>query len=408
MNHTSLRGVLDARLPAWALPHAWPGGSDPAPAMIEFECGRIARLEPSQRTAAPREGWLDARGAPVLPGFVEPHVHLDKAFIAHRLRDRRPGLLGGIAATSQDLVHWTDDDLAARARRAATMACEAGVTRLRTHVNWWQPGAPSSAWRVVGDIAREWRGRLEIERVALMPLQWFADAAGADRVLSLLADGNGDVLAGAFVHTSTGDDDALHNLLVAADRASVDVDLHVDEEIDPSACGSRRTAEICASIGFGGRVTLSHACALAAQPPDTAMTTLDSIARAPITIVSLPMTNLLLQDEVDGRTPRVRGLTLVHEARQRGIPVLFGSDSVQDAFCALGAIDPVETMLVAAVAAQLRRPFDDWSDALCGGRGRPLAGSAADLVVFPDADALSWPSRGWRRTVVRGGSLPSG
>lgn len=408
LNHTSLRGVRDARLPAWALPQGWPGGSHPALATVEFDGGRIARIEPSPNAEGAREGWLDARGAPVLPAFVEPHVHLDKAFIAHRLLDRGPGLLGGIAATAQDVANWSDGDLAARGRRAAALACDAGVARLRTHVNWWQPDAASSAWRVVGDIAREWRGRLEIERVALMPLRWFADAARADRVLALLADGKGDVLAGAFVHTSTWDDGALHNLIVAADRTSIDVDLHVDEELDPRACGSRRAAEICAAIGLSRRLTLSHACALAAQPADTALATLDAIARAPITIVALPLTNLLLQDEAEGRTPRLRGVTLVHEARQRGIPVLFGSDSVQDAFCSLGAIDPVETMLLAVAAAQLRRPFDDWSDALCGGRGRTITGGAADVVVFPDADPVCWPSRGWRRTVVRSGSVASG
>jgi cytosine deaminase len=285
------------------------------------------------------------------------------------------------------------------------MASEAGVTRLRTHVNWWQPDACSSAWRVIGEIARERRGHLEIERVALMPLRWFSDPEQARRVLSLVADGNGAVLAGSFVHTSTWNEEALRNLIVGADHAAIDVDLHVDEEIDARACGSRRAAEICSAIGFGGSLTLSHACVLAAQPAEIAMATLDVIARGRITMVALPMTNLLLQDEAHGRTPRVRGITLVHEARQRGIPVLFDSDSVQDAFCGLGALDPVETMLLAAAAAQLRRPFDEWSDALCDGLGRPLAGRVADLIVFPDANAVCWPSRGWRRIAIRAGRL---
>ena len=68
----------------------------------------------------------------------------------------------------------------------------------------------------------------------------------------------------------------------------------------------------------------------------TALKTLDAAARAPITIVSLPITNLLLQDAVAGRTPRQRGITLVKEARARGIPLLLGSDNVQDPFCAVG------------------------------------------------------------------------
>jgi cytosine deaminase len=118
-----------------------------------------------------------------------------------------------------------------------------------------------------------------------------------------------------------------------------------------------------------------------------------------------------LQDAVTDRTPRLRGLTLVKEARARGIPLLFASDNVQDPFCRAGSLDPLEAMQTAALVGQLDTPFDAWSDALC----RPdwllrtplpratLEGASADLVVFTAADIHAWPSRSAPRVVLRQG-----
>ena len=128
--------------------------------------------------------------------------------------------------------------------------------------------------------------------------------------------------------------------------------------------------------------------------------------------MSLPITNLLLQDAAKGRTPRQRGLTLVKEARIRGIPLLIGSDNVQDPFCRVGSLDPVEALQAAVLAGQLDEPFDAWSQSLCRAdwldREAPLdaprlEGRPADLVIFDQADAWSWPTRTARRRVLRHG-----
>jgi len=150
---------------------------------------------------------------------------------------------------------------------------------------------------------------------------------------------------------------------------------------------------------------------LAVQDASQALATLDAVARAPITLVTLPVTNLLLQDAATGRTPRTRGLTLVKEARSRGIPVLIASDNVQDPFCPVGSYDPLEALMLGVPAAQLETPFDTWSEALCradwlrrGPATLPLAvGAPADLVVFAAADRWGFPSRTQPRVVLRQG-----
>src|SRR5882724_1782352 len=77
---------------------------------------------------------LDVTDRLVLPGFVESHIHPDKAFIA----DRTQGLRAG-GPTPQTLVAelkktFTVDDIYRRARRVMELAVRHGCTTMRAHV----------------------------------------------------------------------------------------------------------------------------------------------------------------------------------------------------------------------------------------------------------------------------------
>ncbi|HKX40109.1 MAG TPA: amidohydrolase family protein, partial [Burkholderiaceae bacterium] len=410
---TTTSRLAGARLPRWCLPSNWPVlRGQPALADIAIAQGRIAAIVPHDASAPIDPASRHLRGAPVLPGLVEAHTHIDKAFTRGRLGAVAPGLLAAIEAMKADRADWTADDVRERAGRALQWAGAAGVTHVRTHCDWWEPDAAPIAWQVLRELGDAWSERLQVERVSLIPLHLFPSRDAAHALARTVAASGPGARLGGFVHTTNWDPAALRHLFEAAEAFGLDVDLHVDEELNPQARGLATTAALVREMGFGGRVVCGHACALAAQDETLALATLDALARAPITLVSLPTTNLLLQDARTGRTPRQRGLTLVKEARERGIPVLISTDNVQDAFCAFGTFDPVEALAVGALTAQLDDVFDTWTEAICRrdwlsrtprASGALAVGDRADFVIFEQADAMTWPARAHRRTVIRAG-----
>src|SRR5688572_30311721 len=213
MKAPSLLG--NARLPRWLLPADWPQ-HDGAPVLahIALEAGRVQSVRAASTEAALRaDGW-DLAGTLVLPGFVDAHTHLDKAFTLPRMKNVQPGLLGAIEAMLDDRSRWSAEDVLARASRGIRWAWEYGTTHLRTHVDWWEPDALPLAWPLMAELAREWAGRVRLEQVSLIKLPLFADMAQARRLARRVADTGPQALLGGFVHSTIWSEPALRNLLI--------------------------------------------------------------------------------------------------------------------------------------------------------------------------------------------------
>ena len=125
------------------------------------------------------------------------------------------------------------------------------------------------------------------------------------------------------------------------------------------------------------------------------------------------MCNMYLQGRDTGRTPRWRGITMVHEFRAAGVPVSFASDNCRDPFYAYGDYDMMEVYREAVRIAQLDHPFGAWAAsvtatpaAACGftGKGRIAIGAPADLILFRArsmTELLARPQSD--RTILRAG-----
>jgi cytosine deaminase len=195
--------------------------------------------------------------------------------------------------------------------------------------------------------------------------------------------------------------DRLRAFLAMATERGLEVDFHVDETEDPGSATLRQIAEAVLETGFDARVVVGHCCSLARQGAAEADRTLDLVAEAGLHVVSLPMCNLYLQDRHAGRTPRWRGVTLVHEMRERGIPVSFASDNTRDPFYAYGDLDMLEVVREATRIAHLDHSRPDWAAAFTAQPAETCGFPAASLAPGAPADLVICRARGWTELLAR-------
>src|SRR5881392_3200041 len=77
----------------------------------------------------------DCAGKLVLPGFIDGHVHLDKALIRDDLREHDGTLAGAIGAIHERKRRYSVEDVRSRARAVIEESVRLGTTRLRSHVD---------------------------------------------------------------------------------------------------------------------------------------------------------------------------------------------------------------------------------------------------------------------------------
>ena len=226
--------LLRARLPRWLLPVLWPSDATGRPvlACLTLAAGQIEHLAPMSPETSPADpaDW-DLAGAPVLPGLVDAHTHLDKTFTLERIGHVKPGLLAAIDAMMGDRAHWTREDIHARASQALQWAWEAGVTRIRSHVDWWEPAQEPLAWSVLGELAQAWAGRIQLERAALVPQTAFEDAAQARRLARHIAASGPGALLGGFIHSHHWTPSSARQLLLAAQVVLHGPLLELDQDV---------------------------------------------------------------------------------------------------------------------------------------------------------------------------------
>lgn len=378
---------------------------------IHLEGGRIIAIAgPGAGPTGEGVPLADLGSGLVLPGLVDCHTHIDKGQVAARSPNADGRFVTALDAAAGDAQrHPGVEDMITRARFQLRAAHAHGTVALRSHVDA-NPARFDARFDALLDLRAAWAGRLAIQLCPFVgqdaPPGWIAHLAART------AEGGGAL--SLFVQDGPALDPFLDTVMALAGRHGLDLDFHADETTAPT---SNATARIVAAVhrnGFGGRVTVGHGVALAGLAPEALARTLDGMAAAGVALVALPLCNAHLMDRQPGRTPRLRGLAPIHEARAAGVRVALASDNVRDPFHAYGDLDLVEVFRDALRFGQLDHPVGDWPAAiglvpaqimgLAGPAGRIAVGAPADLILL---SARNWSEFGARpasdRIVLRAG-----
>jgi cytosine deaminase len=342
---------------------------------------------------------VDMRGAMILPAFIDMHTHLDKGHIWGRSPNPDGTFMGALTAVGADReARWTAADVRRRMGFSLRCAYAHGTRAIRTHLDAIPP-QDAISFPVFADLRAEWAGRIDLQAACLIGAERFSTDGEFRRTADIVAE-HGGVL-GMVTYPLPDIAARIRDFFGLAGRLGLTADFHVDETLDPSANTLREIAASVIETGYDRPVVVGHCCSVSAMDEATALSTLDLVAKAGLHVVSLPMCNLYLQDRHAARTPRMRGITLVHEMRARGITVSFASDNTRDPFYAYGDMDMLEVLREATRIGHLDHSEPDWVQSVLGNPSRACGFAPPSLASGAPADLVIFRARAWTELLSR-------
>jgi cytosine deaminase len=293
---------------------------------------------------------LDAAGRALVPGFVDAHVHLDKAFLLERTAACAPQLTAAIEAVAAVRDQIPLDVVRDNARRAIELLIQNGVTAARVHVEI--DGAVGlDLMHVQLALAAEWRDRISLQLVAF-PQRGLERPGILQLMASAMAEGLSVVGGCPYVDR----DPAWHldRVFALAERHAAPIDLHLDFSDDIGSSLLALVAERVRAHGLGGRVTIGHVTTLAAMRPDAQCAALELLAETGISLVLLPATDLFLAGHGE---PGTRSLAPFERALAAGVRVAIANNNIQNPFAPFGNGNLVQAAWLTGImrrAAELR------------------------------------------------------
>jgi cytosine deaminase len=235
--------------------------SSDTPVDIGVSDGRIVAIAPRLESQA-REVHVDGRL--VLPGFVDTHIHLDKACLLGRCGHDLGSVNEAIRAVAAMKRDFTVEDVYARGARVLERAIVHGTTRMRTHVEI-DPRIGLRGFEAIKALKRDYAWAIELS-ICVFPQEGLTNDPGTEELLVAALRDGGDLIGGC-PYMDSDPMAQLEKLFDLAQAFDVDVDLHLDFDLDPSWWHLDEVCRQTERRNYQGRVAIGHASKLSALPP---------------------------------------------------------------------------------------------------------------------------------------------
>ncbi|WP_027579481.1 amidohydrolase family protein [Bradyrhizobium sp. Ai1a-2] len=299
------------------------------PVDIGVAGGLIAAIEPR---LVCETAEIDVGGKLVLSGFVDTHIHLDKACLLGRCAHDHGTVSEAIRAVAAMKRDFTVEDIHARGARVIERAITFGTTRMRTHVEI-DPRIGLRGFEAVKALKRDYDWAIDISP-CVFPQEGLTNDPGAEELLIAALRDGGEAIGGC-PYVDTDPNAHIERIFDLAQEFDVDVDLHLDFDLDPSWWHMEEVCRQTERRNYQGRVAIGHATKLSALPPDRLKAATERLAKAGVAVTVLPATDLyLLGRDTTHNAPR--GLTVAHKLVADGVLCSVATNNVQNPFTPFG------------------------------------------------------------------------
>ncbi|WKC22549.1 amidohydrolase family protein [Rhizobium sp. SSA_523] len=296
---------------------------------ILIESGMVSAIGQGSRTGIKT---YDAAGALLLPGFVDAHIHLDKAMLLGRCPICEGNLKEAVRLTAVCKSQFTEEDVYARGSEVLDMAFRSGTRAMRTFVEV-DPRVGMRSFDAIRRLAADWAHLIDLQICA------FAQEGVTDETetLALLAKAleAGATVVGGCPYTDADPHAHVELIFDLAERFGVDVDFHVDFDLDPENSILPKIIAETDRRSYHGRVVVGHATKFAAFSADRRAGLAAGMRESGISLVVLPATDAFLNgDRSDPMRPR--GLAPASDLAGAGVDVAIATNNVENFFTPFG------------------------------------------------------------------------
>ncbi|WP_174156076.1 amidohydrolase family protein [Rhizobium skierniewicense] len=367
----------------------------PRPVDIAVKGGRIAAIGAHMRCDAVAEEHVEGHVA--FPGFVDAHVHLDKACILERCTICAGTLEEAVRETAKAKSGFSEEDVFDRASSVVRRAIVHGTTRMRSFVEI-DPRAGMRSFEAIKRVRERFSFAIDIQ-ICAFAQEGLTQEPETEQMLDEALRTGADLIGGC-PYTDPRPDEHIRRIFALAKKHNVDVDFHLDFSLDPAKTDLPAVIEATHAHNYGGRVTVGHVTNLSALDPVARSVIARNIAAAGIAVTVLPATDLFLMGR-DRQSNIPRGVTPAHLFLADGVQAAIATNNILNPFTPFGDTSLARMANLYANIAQLSRDQDiDDVFAMVSARASALMRADYGLVVGAPADIVILDTHD-HRTAIR-------
>lgn len=316
---------------------------------VGISSGKIAFVTPCGERKTEASRVVQGKGGLLLPGFVEPHIHLEKAYLLDSMDREAESLQDAIQITSKLKSSFTREDMYRRSLVVIREAVRNGVTHMRCQAEV-DPVLGLRAVESALRLKQSLKHQLDLQVVAF-PQEGVFKSPGTAELMEEAIRMGADVIGG-ITYQDENLGEHLDFAFGLAGKYGKPLDFHADFSVNSNDRAVVEIAKRIIAAGMQGHVAAGHVTSLGSLPEHEASAIGELLCHAGISVITLPMTDLFLNGR-EGSEGYHRGLTPVKLLQDCGVNVAIGVNNVRNPFTPFGKADPIEAAWLLAITSYM-------------------------------------------------------